>query len=298
MTNKNRYIRTDLATECRDTNINNIDEYGIRYKKEERGCVLSEKIRIETEEGSKIIGKPIGTYITVSFGKIWLLSDEDRELVICEIARQIRSLAEARSLIDVPVLVCGLGNRSITPDSLGPKVIDEITVTRHISHRAPEIFQGLRHCEVSAFAPGVLGQTGIETLELIRGAKENASPGLVIVIDALAARSTERLASTIQLTDTGISPGSGIGNCRAEINEKALGVPVIAIGVPTVVDSSTLVYDVLEKAGIDDPDGPIRDILENGQSFFVSLKESDIAVSELTHIISRAINKALSKESV
>ena len=282
------FIRTDLASEAKEAaNIENIR--GISYREKEISGVAVSDMKISSEEGSAIIGKPVGRYITVECKKSWLLSDEQKENVISALSSFITELVPEG---DKTVLVVGLGNRDVTPDSLGPRTVDGLIVTRHVKEYDRRLFDSIGQEEVAAFAPGVVGQTGIETLELIRGAVERVKPDVVIAVDALAARSVDRLGSTLQLSDTGISPGSGIGNRRREINRTSIGVPVIAIGVPTVVDSSTLVYDALAKAGIEDIDAPLKKVLENGRSFFVSLKESDVAVAESAALISSALNRA------
>ncbi len=191
------------------------------------------------------------------------------------------------------MLVAGLGNRFITADALGPLAVKGISVTRHIKTVSPALYDRIGYgCEISAIAPGVVGQTGIETLELIKGAAEKISPSLIIVIDALASRSVDRLAQTVQLSNSPIAPGSGIGNKRQVLSKETLGCPVIAIGAPTVVDSSTLVYDALGKAGIEDIDASLKEVLDNGKNFMVSLKDSDVAVSELARLIAHSINLA------
>lgn len=282
------FIRTDLASEAKEAaNIENIR--GISYCEKQISGVEVSDMKITTEEGSSIIGKPLGRYITVGCKKSWLMTDEEKENVIQTVTDYITELVPKG---DKTVLVVGLGNRDITPDSLGPRTVDGLIVTRHVKEYDPKLFDSIGQEEIAAIAPGVVGQTGIETLELIRGAVERVKPDVVIAVDALAARSVDRLGSTLQLSDTGLSPGSGIGNRRREINRTSIGVPVIAIGVPTVVDSSTLVYDALSKAGIEKIDNSLKSVLENGRSFFVSLKESDVAVAESAFIISAALNRA------
>ncbi len=282
------FIRTDLASEAKEAaNIENIR--GISYCEKQISGVEISDMKITTEEGSSIIGKPLGRYITVGCKKSWLMTDEEKENVIQTVTDYITELVPKG---DKTVLVVGLGNRDITPDSLGPRTVDGLIVTRHVKEYDPKLFDSIGQEEIAAIAPGVVGQTGIETLELIRGAVERVKPDVVIAVDALAARSVDRLGSTLQLSDTGLSPGSGIGNRRREINRTSIGVPVIAIGVPTVVDSSTLVYDALSKAGIEKIDTSLKSVLENGRSFFVSLKESDVAVAESAFIISAALNRA------
>ena len=285
---KTDFIRTDLASEAREAaDIDNIR--GISYKETEVFDVPVADMKITTEEGSTIIGKPVGRYVTVECGKAWLLDDEAKDNVCSAIVQYITELTPKGPKT---VLVIGLGNRDITPDALGPQTVDGLIVTRHVKEYDKDLFDKIGQEEIAAISPGVVGQTGIETLELIRGAVERVRPDVVIAVDALAARSVDRLATTVQLSDTGIAPGSGIGNRRREINRTSLGVPVIAIGVPTVVDSSTLVYDALSKAGIEDIDSSLTHVLENGRSFFVSLKESDVAVGETAKLLSSALNRA------
>ncbi|MBE6574125.1 MAG: GPR endopeptidase [Ruminococcaceae bacterium] len=283
------FIRTDLAQECREAS--GMSEIkGVKYiEKEEKGFRIL-YMEIENEEASRIIGKDMGRYVTVETGKIWLLDEARRDGLRDILVKYIDKLCgQANS-----ILVVGLGNRSITSDALGPKAVDKLLVTRHLRSLAPELFESISHREISALCPGVVGQTGIETFELIRGATESVKPDLVIAIDALAARSVDRLASTVQISDSGIAPGSGIGNRRRSINKGSLGVPVLALGIPTVVDSATLVYDALERAGIVKIDDSLTKVLENSKSFFVSLKESDTAVEESAHLLSEALNTLFS----
>jgi spore protease len=188
--------------------------------------------------------------------------------------------------------VAGLGNDEITADAIGPETVRRIEVTRHLRTYLPEAYEQIGVCAISALSPGVLGQTGIETVELVRGAAENAKPDVIIAIDALAARSVTRLASTVQLSDAGINPGSGIGNNRRAICLDTVGVPVIALGVPTVVDSSTLVYDALERAGVDKVSRQLTEVLEQGKGFFVSPKESDVIVKKVSALLARSIGQA------
>lgn len=290
----NEYIRTDLATELKTDNYGNIR--GIKYNERITNDITSAELIIENEESSKLLGKPIGRYITVSFDKLWLCEEDEINQVSAVIAEELKNLIANTVPNLTNVLVAGLGNQYITADAIGPLCVKNIIVTRHIKEHDENLFNKMGHLDISSVTPGVVGQTGIETLELIRGAINNVHPSLLIVIDALASRSVDRLAVTVQLTDSGISPGSGIGNKRKAINKAELGIPVIAIGVPTVVDSSTLVYDTLARAGINDLSKELIEVLENGRSFFVSLKESDIAVAELAKVISQAINKTFSLE--
>ena len=283
---KSKYLRTDLAAE--GSKIPDFSQDGAKYEEENSDIGTVARLHITNEEGAESVGKPIGRYVTVAFQKHENFTDEERTSLIKIVSEEIKRLSKSMCPDGIKgVLVAGLGNRKITSDSLGPLCSDNINITRHLSVADPE---NRYSPEISAIAPGVLAQTGIETVELIRGAAENCTPSLVIVIDALASRSVGRLASTVQLSDTGISPGSGIGNHRKKINSETVGFPVMAIGVPTVVDSATLVLDALERAGIDDLPDSLIPILEEGMSFFVTLKDSDIAVLELSSIIFESLN--------
>lgn len=233
-------FRTDLATERRDIyqkaskQEGEID--GIESTKEDINENLKvERVKITNENGEKAIGKPIGNYITIDIKKLKIAQEEEIEQAANTLSNELRKILDEHVDKQGEILVVGLGNIYVTPDSLGPKVINEIDVTRHIINYLPQyVEEGTRI--VSAIAPGVLGTTGIETVEILKGIVDNIHPKLVIVIDALASRSIERISSTVQVSDTGIVPGAGVGNTRSEISMKTLGIPVIAIGIPTVVD--------------------------------------------------------------
>lgn len=203
------------------------------------------RVKVENEEGSKLMKKPIGIYLTLEVPR---LKEKDPELIE-EVCKNLAD--ELCKIIKLPiestVLVIGLGNWNVTPDSLGPKVVQKLIVTRHLIQLMPEkynIKKGIR--PVCAISPGVLGITGIETGEIIKGLVEKTKPNLIIAIDALASRSMERISTTIQISDTGVYPGSGVGNKRMGITKETVGVPVIAIGVPTVVDAATMANDTLD----------------------------------------------------
>ncbi len=278
-------FRTDLALERKEyIDKHNLDGI-ISHKKTVDGITV-DTITVTNEQGEKTLGKPIGTYITVEtvpFTKnsdlfspsLYVLRDELKSL-----------LPEEKGC----VLVAGLGNESITPDALGPKCVSLLFATRHI----PEDFAkeiGLRNLRsVAGIVPGVLGKTGMESSEIISGIVEKIHPCAVIVIDALASRSTERLGRTVQLCNTGISPGSGVGNHRQKINEDTLGVPVIGIGVPTVVDGATMALDILEKAGV------VGDLINKTtlkDTMMVTPKEIDALIERASRLIAMAINTAL-----
>ena len=277
--------RTDLAAELDLTDKNNISEYS-----ETCGNINITTVEIMTEQAARRLAKPCGKYITADIGRIWLASDKDFEAAARAVSDKLLMLAnELCGKQPERVLVAGLGNRHITADALGDETVNLITVTRHLKSHSKKLFEMLGGHEISAVAPGVLGQTGIETAEMIRGVCREVQPEIIIAIDSLCARSTERLATTVQLGTGGISPGSGIGNHRLALDKKTLGVPVIAFGVPTVVESSTLVLDALANAGIENPDENIMKVLTNNKGFFVTPKETDTIIKELSRLTARIL---------
>lgn len=243
-------FRTDLASERRDLykKANSIENeiQGIESVSENiNDNIKVERVKITNEEGQKAIGKPIGNYITIDIKKLKIAQEEEIDKASEILANELRNVIDSHIDKQGEILVVGLGNIYVTPDALGPKVINEIEVTRHIINYLPQyVEEGTRM--VSAISPGVLGTTGIETMEILKGIADNIKPKLIIVIDALASRSIERISSTIQISDTGIVPGAGVGNKRAEISKETLGVPVVAIGIPTVVETAVLVNDCLD----------------------------------------------------
>lgn len=280
--------RTDLAAELDISNARDVQE-----KREVYGKVTVSSVEILSDSAAERLGKPKGKYITLDIGKIWLVSDSDFEDAAKLIAKQLELLAkELCSHMPEHVLIAGLGNRRITADALGDEAVGLITVTRHLKSLNNKLFTFLGGREISAVAPGVLGQTGIETAEAIRGVCREISPDLVIAIDSLCARSTDRLATTVQLGSTGIIPGSGIGNHRKGVTKETLGIPVIAFGVPTVVDSASLVFDALDAAGIENPDPRLCEVLEKRRGFFVTPKETDTIIRELSRLTARALTLA------
>ena len=289
------YSRSDLA--CESGAIGRGEALPTEVYREERiGDRTVARLVIDEGRYEEMFGKPRGTYVTLMCGKIWSMGEEDFEWAAAFLARELRQMCAAVCGREVDrgfgVLVAGLGNSDITPDAIGPDSVKRLNVTRHLKSLDEKLYRTVGRCEISALCPGVLGQTGIETVEIIRGAVENARPDVVVAIDALAARSCERLAATVQLSDSGISPGSGIGNNRKAISKENIGVPVIALGVPTVVDSSTLVYDALRRAGIEDIRPELKRVLENGRGFFVSPKESDVITERVADLLADAVDRA------
>lgn len=282
---ENTFSRSDLA--CERTGTVALSEESRSGTRTEEGFTVAETV-IEGDERY-----PSGKYVTVNIGKIWLESDDRLQACVKVLARELEAFAREYTK-DVPsedrcIMIAGLGNRFITADSLGPLTVDKLTVTKHMMGDGG-IFDSMGCSRLCAVQPGVLGQTGIEAAEIIRGAAAAAKPHVIIAIDALAARSTKRLASTVQISDGGIRPGSGIGNKRVAINRDTVGYPVIAVGIPTVVDSSTLVWDALEQANIDDISPELHKVLENGRSFFVSPKDSDIISDELSSLLADTVS--------
>ncbi len=288
------YTRTDLA--CEWTHGAQGRE-GTELREEPWAHGTLQSLRICTEEAARRLGRPIGEYVTVSCRVIWRLDKEEQQALIevlsHVLARMLRQETGKAPDGSLEVLVVGLGNSEITADAVGPQAVRELLVTRHLREQEPDIFRRMGCCAVSALSPGVLGQTGMEVAEVVAGAVRRCRPDAIVAIDALAARSCERLAATVQLSNAGISPGSGIGNDRCALSRQSLGVPVIALGIPTVVDSSTLVYDALHQAGIDEVDERLRQILENGRRFYVSPKEADLITARTALLVAHAINRTL-----
>ena len=288
------FARSDLARECGcDT-----DTEGVRLRRSEAGGCEILRVQLRTPEAAERIGKPMGCYVTVDCGNILMLDEVERERVCCALAVEIREMvermSESRISSGFSVLVVGLGNSEITPDAIGPETVRNLSVTRHLRQSDHALLSAVGSCEISALLPGVFGKTGLEAVELVRGAVSAVSPDLVIAVDALAARSAERLATTVQLSDTGIQPGSGIGNRRRALTAETVGVPVMALGVPTVIDSSTLVYDALRRGGCDTAREELRAALEAGKGYFVSPKEIDLLVRAAGALLADTLEKAFS----
>ena len=283
--------RTDLAVEATQLWQEQAGETtqlrGVQARDSVREGYKVTTVRILDESGAQALGKPVGTYITVELDGL-LRREEDA------FPRAARALAaELRGLLDLKegdaVLVAGLGNRAITPDGIGPKAADHTLVTRHLVERVPEQFGAFR--PVSALAAGVLGTTGMESGELISAVVEKTRPACVLAVDALASRSLRRVGRTVQLSDTGIVPGSGVGNHRMALNRETLGVPVIAIGVPTVVDAATLACDLLSEAGREDLDPAA--LSGAGENLIFTPREVDTQVGDLAKVIGYGIDLAL-----
>jgi len=291
-------VRTDLALEAKET-VQKPDEdiRGVRVEeeKDEENEIYITRVIIETKNGAKIMGKPMGTYITLEAPDM-ATPDEGYHREISEkVAGQIKELLPDDKE-ELSVLVVGLGNREVTADALGPNVADQLHITRHVVKEFGKVAYNKNKMHmISAIVPGVMAKTGMETCEIIRGVVEQTSPDVVIAIDALAARSTKRLNRTVQITDTGVQPGSGVGNHRHALTEETLGIPVIGIGIPTVVDAGTIVGDAVEQ--VEREMLFCSDVhalkLAELQNMYVTTKDIDDVVNRLSYTVSEAINIAL-----
>ena len=296
-------IRTDLAIEAHEmcskekAEKNHLD--GIDVSEYQNGDVFITRIEVTNEKGSEILGKPKGNYITLEIPNL-KYSDEAYQSACQEIAKQIETLIKITD--KTKTLVVGLGNKAITSDALGPKAVSNLVVTNHI--KQGNDFLGDSFSRVCAIVPGVLGTTGIETIDIIKGVVEKTKPEIVIAIDALASRSMDRISNTVQISDTGINPGSGVENRREGINEEALGIKVIAIGVPTVVDAATVASDsidaVLTKTNEDLKDlgrDKIYSLLAKSVgNMMVTPKDIDSVIEKASKTVANGINLALHKD--
>ena len=307
-------FRTDLADERNEiykkANYISTNVDGIEAEEDEAENIKIGRVNIVNENGEQAIGKPQGTYVTLDIKNIKTIQHEEIEKVANVLANELRNLIN-KHITDVDdILVVGLGNIYVTPDALGPKVVPEIEVTRHILQYMPKAMSEDTR-PVSAIAPGVLGITGIETMEILKGIVDNVKPKMLIVIDALASRNIERISSSIQLSDTGIVPGAGVENTRKEISEKTLGIPVVALGIPTVVDLASItndcirifIEDLQQKAMSNDTLNKLKDTdnyeqikeaLNVGKyNMIVTPKEIDELIENMKEIVALGINQAL-----
>ena len=293
-------VRTDLALEARESITDADGELrGVRVEESwsEKSEVQITRVIIDTKNGAKAMGKPMGTYVTLEAPAL-IEPDEDYHREISQaLAHHLKELLHLEK--EKSILVVGLGNREITPDALGPQVIQNLKITRHIIKEYGKAGMGKEKVhQISSLVPGVMAQTGMETMEIIRGVIRETDPDEVIAIDALAARSVRRLNCTIQITDTGINPGSGVCNHRCGLNEETLGIPVIGIGVPTVVDGATIVHDAIAHLLENLEEAEMEEFLQELitprlHRMFVTPKDVDETVKRLSYTISEGINIAM-----
>lgn len=283
--------RTDLALEAKELWEESAEETtqlrGVLAREEQVGNCRITHVEILDAEGEKALGKPKGNYVTLEMETLCSPGKSNYVQAAEILAEQLGKLLSIPK--QGPVLVAGLGNRDITPDVIGPKTLESLLVTRHLVEAVPEHFSSFR--PVSAFATGVMGDTGVESGELVQAVAKAIRPSCIIAVDALASRSTERLFRTIQITDTGIVPGSGVGNHRMALTKESMGIPVIAVGVPTVVDAATLCLDLLDKTGQKgmDPDA----IFSRGSDLFVTPRDVDSYGETLSKVLGLGISVAL-----
>lgn len=278
-------FRTDLAVEAIENHKSAAALPHVRQSDHMLEGFAVHEVRILSEDAAREIGKPQGRYLTLELDAL-IRREEDAFPRACKaLSTLLRELLPRPN--DGPVLIAGLGNRMITPDAIGPQTADHVIATRHLVAQSPAVFADWR--PVSALAPGVLGQTGVETGEVICGVLDRVRPAAVIAVDALAAGRLSRLLRTVQLADTGITPGAGVGNARAALNEETLGVPVIAVGVPTVVDGATLAHEISSQLG--QPDCEALDDLS--QPVMITTRDIDREVADISRMIGYAVNMAL-----
>ena len=308
-------FRTDLALERRDIyrKANQIENEipGVESEELQEGeNIYTTKVKILDKQGEEAIGKPAGTYVTIDIKNLKMAAEEEIEKAAVSVNRELQDIISKHIEPEDDILVVGLGNLAVTPDSLGPKVVQDIDITRHLLKYAPQYLEENAR-PVSAIAPGVLGTTGIETQEILQGIIENVKPKMLIVIDSLASKSIERISSSIQIADTGIVPGAGVGNARKELSQNTLGIPVIAIGVPMVVEAATIAADSLDlfiekmqkQAKSNDFLNKLRDedkysaikeaLVEEKFDLIVTPKEIDDLIENMSSVVARGINKSL-----
>ena len=310
-------FRTDLALERRDIykKANNISNEvdGLETQEEEvNKDIKITRVKVLNENGEQAIGKKKGNYITIDIKNIKIAGEDDIQKASEAVTKELKALISNLVGEQDDILVVGLGNLYVTPDALGPKVIQDIDITRHLLTYMPDLLDKNTR-PVSAVSPGVLGTTGIETVEILKGIVDNIHPKLIIVIDALASRSIERISSTVQIADTGIIPGAGVGNTRKELTINTLGVPVIAIGVPTVVEAATIAADSLDlfiqkvqqEAKSNDFLNSLQEenkyemikevLVPEDYNFIVTPKEIDELIENMSSVVARGINFATQK---
>ena len=304
-------FRTDMAVEINDMyKKQNGQIDGVEVQNEEKENIKITRVKITNEEGEKALNKPKGNYITLDIKNIKTIDNEQIEKISDNLAEELRNIIKEHISDTEDILIVGLGNLYVTPDALGPKVVPEIEITRHILEYMPKAMPEDTR-PVSAISPGVLGTTGIETMEILKGIVENVKPKMLIVIDALASRSIERISSSIQIADTGIVPGAGVNNTRKEISQKTLGIPVIALGIPTVVDLASITNDCIDlfienlqqKAMSNDYLNKLREqdnyeeikeaLVPKDYNMIVTPKEIDKLIENMSKIVATGINMAM-----
>ncbi|MBE6623599.1 MAG: GPR endopeptidase [Ruminococcaceae bacterium] len=290
-------LKTDLADESDEIlRTKTSDISGVESKRETVDGVNIFTMTVKNAEGEKQIGKKAGRYITLDVGSTEIYDTQTFENICTVFSTVISSFLDKFKDKDGGFLIAGLGNPDICADSVGKESVSSLIVTRHIKEASPELFEKFGFSETAAITPDVFGKTGVEAAEIIKGVADDIKPSCVIAIDALSSRRLSKLATTVQICDTGICPGSGVGNVRKEISEETIGVPVISIGVPTVVNASTLISDVLIGTGCckENLKEKITEIA--GTDCFVSKKECGAQIKSIGRLIGYSLNKAIHKD--
>lgn len=299
--------RSDLAVECVELSFGKhvTDKDGITTKREKIDGFTCDTVEVKTEKGAQKLGKPIGVYITVDIGKIWLYGKDDFKKVCLICAKMLSEILPKNYKDGGSCLLAALGNKKITADSQGPLCAESFIVSRHIKRQNPALFSSLELYETMCVTPGVLASSGVESATVVKAVAEKTKPSFIIAADSLAARKTERIAATLQISNSGITPGSGVGNHREAINSSTMGVPVISIGIPTVVDALTVCSDVLEEyikrnetqvlpQERETLKAVLSSVSENGSNgFFLTPKNADVISQNSARLIAMTINKAL-----
>ena len=285
------FFRTDIAVKRRDLykNANKLENEidGIECEEEKKGDITITRVKITNENGEKALEKKQGSYITIDIKKINNITTEKEEEIIKTFSSELLAIIEKHIKRNEEILIVGLGNLYATPDSLGAKVVQNIEITRHIKIYLPNAIDKNTR-SISAITPGVLGTTGIETVEIVKGIVDNIKPKLVIAIDSLCSKNIDRINKSIQISDTGIIPGGGVGNRQEELSIDTLNVPVIGVGIPTVLDAATIVIDTLKACEIDVSENEIVNKMK--LNFIVTPKEIDSLIENMSNIVSEGIN--------
>lgn len=283
--------RTDLALEAKElfeqSTGKQTEIEGVQAREINKNGVNVTTVKVLNEHGAHTLGKPVGCYVTISFEQSFFNDSDELRRGAAVLKDELIKLVDLKE--NACVLVAGLGNNAVTPDALGPQTVKNTVVTRHLSGELSELFGDYR--PVAALETGVLGTTGIESAQMLKAVADRIKPDCVIVVDALATCRLFRICSTVQISNTGIIPGSGVGNSRAAINEETIGVPIIAIGVPTVVDVGTLCADIMEQAGFGKQEP--EELLKHGYGMIVTPRDIDAKIKTMARLISTGINLAL-----
>lgn len=291
------FFRTDMAVERRDIykTANKIEDEinGIECEEIKKGDFTITRVKILNKDGEKALQRKIGNYITIDIRKVSNITIEKEEKIIKTFSEELAKIINNHIKKENEILIVGLGNMNATPDSLGAKVVQNIEITRHIKIYLPNAIDKNTR-SVSAITPGVLGTTGIETVEIVKGIVDNIKPKLVIAVDSLCSKNIERINKSIQISDTGIIPGGGVGNKQEELSTETLGIPVIGVGIPTVLDAATIVLEALDVCEVKyNEDDVITKMRLNNFNFIVTPKEIDERIENMSMIISEGINLAL-----